>query len=101
MTKKQMRKIRKVVKNITLIMIIIVMFFWYSWYETHYTREAIVINATNNIVTVIDACNYTWSFYGDGFDVNDKVKLTMDTMNTNFNVFDDVIKDVKVINKNY
>ena len=101
MTKRQTRRVREIVKNITLIMIVIVMFCWCSWYETHYTREAIVIDVTDNIITVIDTCNYTWSFYGDGFNVNDEVKLTMDTMNTNFNVFDDVVKDVKIINKNY
>lgn len=75
------------------------MFCWCSWYETHYTREAIVIDVTDNIVTVIDKHNNTLSFKGDGFNVDDEVKLTMNTMHTDSNIFDDEIEDVKIINK--
>lgn len=99
MTKRQMRKVKKIVKNITLTMIVIVMFCWASWYETHYTREATVIDVTDNIITVADKCGYTWKFEGDGFDVDDGVKLTMNTMHTDSNIFDDEIEDAKVINK--
>ena len=99
MTKRQMRKRRETVKNITLIMIVIIIFCWCSWYETHYTREATVIDVTDNIVTVVDKCNNTWSFKEDGFNVDDEVKLTMDTMHTDSNIFDDKIEDVKIINK--
>ena len=99
MTKRQMRKRKETVKNITLMMIVVVMFCWCSWYETHYTREATVIDVTDNIVTVVDKCNNTWSFKGDGFNVDDEVKLTMDTMHTDSNIFDDKIEDVKIINK--
>jgi hypothetical protein len=94
-----MRRIREIAKNITLIMIVIIMFCWCSWYETHYTREATVIDVTDNIVTVIDKYNNTLSFKEDSFNVDDKVKLTMDTMHTDSNIFDDEIEDVKIINK--
>ena len=99
MTKRQMRERRETVKNIILIMIIVVMFCWGSWYETHYTKEATVIDVTDNIITVVDKHDYTWSFKGDGFNVDDKVKLTMDTMHTDSNIFDDEIEDAKIINK--
>lgn len=99
MTKRQMRKVREIAKNIILMIIVVVIFYWCSWYETHYTREAIVIDVTDNIITVVDRCDYTWSFEGDGFKVDDKVKLTIDTMHTDSNIFDDEIEDVKMINK--
>ena len=100
MTKRQMRRVREIAKNITLMMIVIVMFCWCSWYETqHYTREATVIDVTDDIITVVDRCDYTWSFEGDGFNVNDEVKLMMNTMHTDSNIFDDEIEDVKIINK--
>ena len=99
MTKRQMRRVREIAKNITLIMIIVVMFCWGSWYETHYTKEATVIDVTDNIITVVDKYDHTWSFEGDGFNVDDKVKLTMDTMHTDSNIFDDEIEDAKIINK--
>lgn len=99
MTKRQMRRVREIAKNITLMMIVVVMFCWCSWYETHYTREATVIDVTDNIITVVDKCDYTWSFEGDGFNINDEVKLMMNTMHTDSNIFDDEIEDVKMINK--
>ena len=99
MTKKQARRTRALIKNITLIIIVVVMFCWCSWYETHYTREATVIDVTNNNITVIDKYNYKWSFEDDGFSVGDEVKLTMNTMHTDFNTFDDEIEDVRIINK--
>ena len=99
MAKRQMREKRETAKNIILIMIIVVMFCWGSWYETHYTKEATVIDVTGNIITVVDKHDYTWSFEGDGFNVDDKVKLTMDTMHTDSNIFDDEIEDAKIINK--
>lgn len=99
MTKRQMRKVRAIIKNVTLMMIVVAMFYWCAWYETHYTREATVIDVTDSIITVVDKCDYTWSFEGDGFNVNDKVKLMMNTMHTDFNIFDDEIEDVKIINE--
>lgn len=99
MTKRRMRRVREIAKNITLMMIVVVMFCWCSWYETHYTREATVIDVTDNIITVVDRCDYTWSFEGDGFNVDDEVKLMMNTMHTDSNIFDDEIEDVKMINE--
>ena len=99
MINRQTRKRRGIIKNITLITIVVIMFCWCSWYETHYTREAIVIDVTDNIVTVIDKHNNTLSFKGDDFNVDDEVRLTMDTMHTDSNIFDNEIEDVKMINK--
>ena len=96
MTKRQMWRVREI---IILMMILVVIFYWCLWYETHYTREATVIDVTDNIITVVDRCDYTWSFEGDGFNVGDEVKLMMNTMHTDSNIFDDEIEDVKMINK--
>ena len=96
MTKRQMWRVREI---IILMMILVVIFYWCLWYETHYTREATVIDVTDDIITVVDRCDYIWSFEGDGFNVNDEVKLMMNTMHTDSNIFDDEIEDVKIINK--
>ena len=87
------------IKNIIIIIIIIIIFCLCSWYETHYTREATVINVTDNIITVIDKSGYVWKFEGIGFNKNDKVRLIMNTMLSNSNVLDDKIENVKKINK--
>jgi len=70
-----------------------------SWYETHYTREATVIAVEDSVVTVVDNCDYVWQFEGTDFRVDDKVKLSMNTMNTDSNIFDDAIEDAKIINR--
>lgn len=99
MTKRQMRKALEMTKNITLVLILFVCFCVCSYVETHYTREATVIEVTNNIVTVVDKCGYLWDFEGDGFKPNDEVKMTMNTMHTDSNIYDDKIENVKIINK--
>lgn len=99
MTKRKARQVRKIIRNTTLSVITVGMFCVCSWYEAHYTREAIVIDVTDNTITAIDKCNYVWKFCGDGFKVDDEIKITMDTMNTDNYVFDDEVKNVKIITK--
>lgn len=83
-------------------LVIITMFFCVlgacGWYESHYTREATVIDVTNDVVTVVDKCDYVWEFYGNGFKVNDEVKMRMNTMHTDNYIFDDEIENVKLVN---
>lgn len=70
-----------------------------SWCETHYTREATVIAVEDSVVTVVDNCDYVWQFEGTDFHVDDKVRLSMNTMNTDSDIFDDAIEDAKIINR--
>lgn len=86
-------------KNIGLALAVIASFCWGSWYETHYTRKAIVTNIVNNVVTVVDATDNEWQFEKEGFSINDEVELYMNTMNTNSNIYDDVIEDAKKYSK--
>lgn len=97
MKRRHARKAMKVVRNTMITMMLVVAFWACSWYETHYTREAIVTQVSNDVVIVVDGCNYVWQFNKEGLKVNDKVKLTMNTMNTDTNVLDDTIEDVIVI----
>lgn len=99
MTKRRVREIRETIKSIALLLIIIACFCVGSYVETHYTREATVVKVANNIVTVVDKCGYRWQFKGDGFKLDDEVKMTMDTMRTDFDISDDEIQKVKIINK--
>lgn len=95
MTKAQVQRTKEIIKNVIIIIAIVITFCWCSWDESHYTREATVIGIIGNTVTVMDECGYTWAFEGNDFNVNDKVKLMMNTMNTDSNIFDDKIEDVK------
>lgn len=95
MTKAQAQRAKEIIKNVIIIIAIVITFCWCSWDESHYTREATVIGIIGNTVTVMDECGYTWAFEGNDFNVNDKVKLMMNTMHTDSNIFDDKIEDVK------
>ena len=86
---------RKTITTIIVTIIMLSLIYVSCWYESHYIREATVIEVTDNIVTVIDDTNNLWSFKGTDFNVNDKVKMTMDSMNTDLNIYDDEITNVK------
>ena len=86
---------RKTITTIIITVIMLTMFYASAWIEAHYTREATVIEVNDNIVTVVDNTNNFWSFEGTEFNVNDKVTITMDSMNTDLNIYDDEIIDVE------
>ena len=62
--------------------------------ETHYFLKAMVSAVLPDRVVVVDENGETWSFKGDNFAVDDKVKLLMHTNCTDFNFEDDKIVKV-------
>lgn len=68
--------------------------------ETHYTREAVVvdIDTTTDEVIVVDFNGHKWSFVGNGYNINDTLVLTMNTNHTDNVITDDTIEDAKIIN---
>ena len=86
-------------KDIIILIIMLFIFCMLSWYETHYEREATVYSIENNIVTVIDDYRNYWEFESEGFNKGDRIKMLMDTMRTDSNIYDDEIQRVTIINK--
>ena len=64
-----------------------------GYIETHYTRQATVIEVNGDVITVEDNCGYIWDFEGDGFTVGDNVSMKMYN-----NTTDNIIKDDEIIN---
>lgn len=62
--------------------------------ETHYFLKATVSAVFLDEVVVIDEKGEKWCFEGEGFAVDDKVRLLMDTNCTDFNFEDDKIVNV-------
>ena len=87
---------KKIISFVSLF-IVIFCFYFCSSVETHYTREGIVVENNNNLITVKDDCGHLWDFEGNDFKVNERVELTMDTNHTDSNIFDDKIIHVKEI----
>lgn len=66
-------------------------------YESTYTRTAEVVEVNNNLATFTDATGNDWEYYfedGTDLEIGDNVKLIMDTMHTDNNIYDDEIKKI-------
>lgn len=70
-----------------------------GYWETHYTEDATVIAATEQIVTVEDDKGQVWEFYGDGYKVGDRVHLHIDNNETDNTTTDDKIVSAKLVIK--
>lgn len=79
-----------------MIVCVFVFFCLCSYVETNYTREATVISNNNNNCIVEDKAGNQWKV-NLSCNVNSKVKLYMNTNNTDSNINDDTIKRIKVI----
>lgn len=65
-------------------------------FEHHYTRDAKVIEVSGDLVIVEDTCGFEWEFYGEGYEVGQKVEMKMFTNFTHEEIFDDEIKKVEI-----
>lgn len=76
-----------------LIILSIMLVLGLMWsYESTYTRQAIITNSENGIVTVQDNCGYIWQYKGSAT-VGDNITLVMYDNHTS-NITDDIVKGV-------
>ena len=61
--------------------------------ESTYTRQAIVTNSDNGIVSAKDNCGYVWKYKGSAT-VGDNVILVMNDNHTS-KISDDIVKGIK------
>ena len=67
-----------------------------SYVECHYTQDAtITALEENNEVVFVDARGEEWSFFGDGYEVGQEVRVTFYTNHTDRDIYDDVVSIVK------
>lgn len=99
MKKRTVRKIKDFCKKFFAMVMIIVIFCGCSWYENHYNKEATVISIYENIVTVKDDQGEEWQFEDNEkkYIKDDVVMMTMNSMGTIDNVYDDKVEKVKKI----
>lgn len=87
-------KAREIIVTIIVAVVFIVYLYAASVISSRYTKQATVIDTTNETVIVEDSQGYVWEFYGENFSKKDKVILTFDDKNTS-TIFDDEIIKVK------
>ena len=67
-----------------------------SYVECHYTQDAtITALEEDDEVVFVDARGEEWSFFGEGYEVGQEVKVTFYTNNTDGYIYDDVVYIVK------
>ena len=67
-----------------------------GYFEHHYTRQAEVVEVCGDVVLVEDTYGFEWEFYGDEFEVGQKVEMKMHTNFTHNTIFDDEIEKVEI-----
>lgn len=92
-----MRKYNEIiVGTVMLLLVFVVLPGLVGNYEHHYTRNAEVVEVSDDLIVVEDNCGYLWEFYGDGFEVGQKVEMKMFTNYTHNTIFDDEIEKIKI-----
>ena len=89
----------KMIKTVLAVMLGIAVIGGVGTYESTYTRTAEVVEVNNNLATFTDATGNDWDYYfedGTNLKTGDNVKLIIDTMHTDNNIYDDEIKKIVI-----
>lgn len=89
------KEIKEFISGMSIVGIIIGALLIGGYIDTHYTREATVVDVVSDEVVVIDEFGDEWSFIGDGYKVNDNVTLVIHNNTTMNTIVDDKIIDIK------
>ena len=88
----------RMIKTVLAVMVGIAVIGGVGNYESTYTRTAEVTEVQNDsLVIFTDATGNDWDYYfedGTDLETGDNVKLIMDTMHTDSNIYDDEIKKI-------
>ena len=89
------KEIKEFISGMSIVGIIIGALLIGGYIDTHYTREATVVDVMSDEVVVVDEFGDEWSFIGDGYKVNDNVTLVIHNNTTMNTIVDDKIIDIK------
>ena len=92
-----MRKYNEIIVGVVMFLLVfIVLPGLIGNYEHHYTREAEVVEVSDDLIVVEDNCGYLWEFYGNDYEVGQQIKMKMFTNYTHDTIFDDEIEKVEI-----
>lgn len=91
-----MTRVINTLKAIAIVTVFATLVTMVGYVECHYTQDAtITALEEDSEVVLVDARGEEWSFFGDGYEVGQKVKVTFYTNHTDRYIYDDVIYIVR------
>ena len=91
-----MTRVINTLKAIAIVIVFAILVAIVGYVECHYTQDAtITALEEDGEVVLVDARGEEWSFFGDGYEVGQKVKVTFYTNHTDGYIYDDVVYIVK------
>ena len=91
-----MTRIINALKVIAIVTVFATLVAMVGYVECHYTQDAtITALEEDDEVVFVDARGEEWSFFGEGYEVGQEVRVTFYTNHTDTELFDDEIVDVR------
>ena len=91
-----MTRVINTLRAIAIVIVFAILITMVSYVECHYTQDAtITALEENDEVVFVDARGEEWSFFGDGYEVGQEVRVTFYTNHTDGCIYDDVVYIVK------
>ena len=91
-----MTRVINTLKAIAIVIVFAILITMVSYVECHYTQDATITALDEDgEVVFVDARGEEWSFFGDDYEVGQKVKVTFYTNHTDGYIYDDVVYIVK------
>lgn len=91
-----MTRVINTLKAIAIVAVFATLVAMVGYVECHYTQDAtITALEEDDEVVFIDARGEEWSFFGEGYEVGQEVKVTFYTNHTDRYIYDDVVYIVK------
>ena len=91
-----MTRVINTLRAIAIVIVFAILITMVSYVECHYTQDAIITALEeDDEVVFIDARGEEWSFFGEGYEVGQEVRVTFYTNHTDGCIYDDVVYIVR------
>ena len=91
-----MTRVINALRVIAIVIVFAILVTIVGYVECHYTQDAtITALEEDDEVVFIDARGEEWSFFGEGYEVGQEVKVTFYTNHTDRYIYDDIVYIVR------
>ena len=91
-----MTRVINALRAIAIVIVFAILVAIVGYVECHYTQDAtITALEENDEVVFVDTRGEEWSFFGEGYEVGQEIRVTFYTNHTDGCIYDDVVYIVK------